>query len=112
VARTGLRLLLTFLTMAERAIVGFHRDEQDDWIAELECGHGQHLRHRPWELRPWVMTAEGRREHMGKALRCRLCDEACGPKRWSGLVLPTSQKMIGRTPRAELGESYARTRER
>ena len=66
--------------MAERTIVGFHRDEQGDWIAELECGHGQHLRHRPpWELRPWVMTAEGRREHMGKALRCRLCDEPAVP---------------------------------
>ena len=66
--------------MAERAIVGFHRDEQGDWVAELECGHGQHLRHRPpWELRPWVVTAEGRREHLGRALRCRLCDEPVVP---------------------------------
>jgi hypothetical protein len=29
----------------------------------------------PWELRPWVMTEEGRREYLGKALRCVRCDE-------------------------------------
>ena len=35
----------------------FHQDEQGDWVAELECGHGQHVRHRsPWELRPWVLS--------------------------------------------------------
>jgi hypothetical protein len=62
--------------MAERAIVGFHRDEQGDWVAELECGHGQHVLHRPpWELRPWATTEEGRREHLGKMLRCLRCDE-------------------------------------
>ena len=62
--------------MAEQTIVGFHRDERGDWVADLECGHGQHVRHRPpWELRAWVMTAEGRREHLGKVLRCKKCDE-------------------------------------
>lgn len=62
--------------MAEQTIVGFHRDEQGDWVAELECGHGQHVRHRPpWEMRPWVVTPEGRREHLGKVLRCKKCDE-------------------------------------
>jgi hypothetical protein len=62
--------------MAEQAIVGFHRDEQGEWVAELECGHGQHVRHRPpWELRPWVMNEEGRWAHLGKVLRCARCDE-------------------------------------
>jgi hypothetical protein len=62
--------------MAEQTIVGFHLDQQGDWVAELECGHGQHVRHRPpWEMRPWVMTADGRREHLGKMLRCKTCDE-------------------------------------
>jgi hypothetical protein len=62
--------------MAEQTIVGFRRDEQGDWVAELECGHGQHVRHRPpWEMRPWVVTPEGRREHLGKMLRCKKCDE-------------------------------------
>ena len=62
--------------MAEQAIVGFHRDEQGEWVAELECGHGQHVRHRPpWELRPWVVSEAGRRAHLGKMLRCARCDE-------------------------------------
>jgi Protein of unknown function (DUF3565) len=62
--------------MAEQAIVGFHRDEQGDWVAELECGHGQHVRHRPpWELRPWVMSEVGRQAHLRKMLRCLRCDE-------------------------------------
>lgn len=62
--------------MTERAIVGFHMDEHGDWVAELECGHGQHVRHRPpWELRPWVVTEEGRRQRLGQLLQCRKCDQ-------------------------------------
>lgn len=74
-ARAELRLLLV-RGMAERTIVGFHTDEQGDWVADLECGHGQHVRHRPpWELRPWVVTEEGRQVYLGKQLRCVRCDE-------------------------------------
>lgn len=62
--------------MAEQRIVGFHRDEVEDWVADLECGHTQHVRHRPpWELRPWVVTEEGRKAHLGQVLRCKKCDE-------------------------------------
>jgi hypothetical protein len=46
-------------------------------VAELECGHSQHLRHNPpWEVRPWVMTLEGRTSHLGTSLLCRLCKES------------------------------------
>lgn len=39
----------------QRRIVGFHLDEANDWVAELECGHNQHVRHNPpWTHRPWV----------------------------------------------------------
>jgi hypothetical protein len=31
----------------KRRIVGFHRDDERHWVAELECGHGQHVRHDP-----------------------------------------------------------------
>jgi hypothetical protein len=56
------------------AIVGFHQDEQDDWVAELLCGHTQHVRHRPpWTIRPWVIDKEGRREHLGTILMCKEC---------------------------------------
>jgi hypothetical protein len=60
----------------KRAITGFHQDEHGDWVAELACGHGQHVRHKPpWTSRPWVTTPEGRRSRLGQELDCKLCDE-------------------------------------
>ncbi len=59
----------------KRAITGFHRDARADWVAELECGHGQHVRHEPPLVeRPWTETGEGRRQKLGEALDCVLCD--------------------------------------
>ena len=59
----------------KRAIVGFHQDEEGHWVAELTCGHGQHVRHDPpWQLRPWVVTEEGRRRALGMELECVRCD--------------------------------------
>jgi hypothetical protein len=59
-----------------RRIVGYHRDELGDWVAELECGHGQHVRHDPpWQVRPWVTTDAGRAEHLGTILLCVRCAE-------------------------------------
>ena len=59
-----------------RRIVGYHRDERSDWVAELECGHGQHVRHDPpWQVRTWVTTDAGRAEHLGTTLECVLCAE-------------------------------------
>ncbi|HNP02715.1 MAG TPA: DUF3565 domain-containing protein, partial [Agitococcus sp.] len=26
----------------QQAIVGFHTDEENHWVAELACGHNQH----------------------------------------------------------------------
>ncbi len=60
-----------------RAIVGFHQDKVGEWVAELACGHGQHVRHNPpLSFRPWVLTPEGRQSVLGYHLDCRLCDEA------------------------------------
>ncbi len=62
--------------MVRRAIVGFEQDEVGDWVALLECGHRQHVRHRPpWQERPWVLSAQGRQERVGSTLECRACDE-------------------------------------
>lgn len=59
-----------------KRITGFHQDEESHWVAELECGHNQHVRHNPpWTNRPWVMTAEGRASTLGATLDCRRCDE-------------------------------------
>ena len=58
----------------ERRIVGFRQDEEKHWVAELECGHSQHVRHDPpWQVREWVTTAEGRSGRIGQLLDCRRC---------------------------------------
>jgi len=72
----------------ERAIVGFHLDADGAWVAELACGHRQHVRHRPaFFPSPWVLEAKGRSRHLGTALECRLCDQnvpAPAPSREAG----------------------------
>jgi hypothetical protein len=61
----------------KQEISGFHQDAEGHWVAELSCGHGQHMRHDPpWMERPWVLTEEGRRSRLGQALNCVRCDEA------------------------------------
>ena len=60
----------------KQRIIGFHRDEHRHWVADLECGHGQHVRHDPpWSERPWVVTPQGRGEKLGETLDCKKCDE-------------------------------------
>ena len=58
----------------DRAIAGFHQDDHGDWVAELECGHTQHMRHQPpWQVRPWVLTPEGRARFLGTRVPCAEC---------------------------------------
>jgi hypothetical protein len=60
--------------MRERQIVGFERDAAGDWVARLECGHDQHVRHEPpLASRPWVLNDAGRRAHLGSVLQCTRC---------------------------------------
>jgi hypothetical protein len=60
--------------MSEQRIVGFRQDLEEHWIAELACGHTQHVRHTPpWEVRPWVVTPEGRAGRLGTLLPCPHC---------------------------------------
>jgi hypothetical protein len=60
----------------QQAIVGYHRDAEQHWVAELACGHHQHVRHQPpWMNRAWVLTAEGRAAMLGHRLECKKCDE-------------------------------------
>ena len=48
-------------------------------MADLECGHAQHVRHDPpWQVREWVTTAEGREEFLGVKLECVLCRDMVG----------------------------------
>ncbi len=63
-----------------RKIVGFHQDSDAVWVADLECGHNQHVRHNPpWQERPWVTTEEGRQDKLGAELDCQFCNMATLP---------------------------------
>jgi hypothetical protein len=58
-------------------ITGFFRDEEDHWVANLSCGHTQHMRHDPpWQIRAWVETEPGRASKIGSVLECKKCDDA------------------------------------
>jgi hypothetical protein len=60
----------------EQKIIDFHRDGVGDWVADLACGHTQHVRHNPpFSNRPWVLTEEGRQRFLGFHLNCKLCDD-------------------------------------
>jgi hypothetical protein len=59
----------------KKRIVGFHLDEEQHWVAELECGHYQHVRHNPlWTIRQWVITQEGCDKALGHELNRKKCD--------------------------------------
>ena len=58
----------------QRTIVSFALDELGQPIAQLDCGHPQHVRHQPpFQLRPWVMTIAGRASMLGSHLNCLRC---------------------------------------
>lgn len=57
-----------------RAITGFRQDDEGHWVAELACGHRQHVRHEPpMQRRPWVLDAAGRASRLGTTLPCMRC---------------------------------------
>ena len=58
-----------------QAITGYHKDDENDWVAELQCGHFQHVRHNPPFInRPWVIHEVGRFAMLGHILKCKKCD--------------------------------------
>lgn len=67
----------------KQKIKSFHLDEFNDWVAELDCHHGQHVRHNPpFVNRPWVITAEGRESKLREVLNCKKCDENAPADSW------------------------------
>lgn len=59
-----------------RRITGFYEDIEGYFVAMLECGHEQHVRHKPPLVeRPWVLTALGRASMVGVEIECRACDD-------------------------------------
>ena len=63
------------VSVMQRTIVDFTQDGQGDWVAQLDCGHLQHVRHAPpFTNRDWVTTLAGRAEKLGSQLNCVRCD--------------------------------------
>lgn len=61
-------------------ITGYHHDHENHWVAELRCGHFQHVRHDPpWTVREWVTTEAGRDSMLGFELECKKCDSGAPP---------------------------------
>ena len=61
----------------ERSIVSFRADQEGEWVAELSCGHNQHVRHRPpFQDRHWVVDKADRDGRVGAPLDCPLCERA------------------------------------
>lgn len=59
----------------KQKIVGYHQDEVGDWVADLACGHTQHIRHTPpLSYRPWVLHEAGRQRFIGYELNCTICN--------------------------------------
>ncbi len=94
--------------MSGTTIRGFHRDEAGDWVAELACGHGQHMRHRPpWQLRSWVLDAGQRAARIGSAIECPRCDREA---KVAGMSTRAEEliRLLGLGPHPERGY-YAET---
>jgi len=59
----------------KQAIVAYHKDDFEDWVARLACGHFQHVRHHPPFInRPWVEKEAGRQKMIGYQLNCIKCE--------------------------------------
>ncbi len=59
----------------QRTIASFERDEAGDYVAVLDCGHRQHVRHKPPFIeRPWVILDADRTTMIGSQLDCKACD--------------------------------------
>jgi tellurite methyltransferase len=79
-----------YVVVVERPITGYHRDEASDWVVELECGHNQHVRHRPpFQLRAWILDPVDRAARLGTTLECPLCERA---------EMPDSLRWVRTTP--------------
>lgn len=61
---------------AHQPITGYHLDDEEHWVAQLACGHNQHVRHDPPLVRrEWVQSTEGRKSMLGFQLVCKKCME-------------------------------------
>jgi tellurite resistance-related uncharacterized protein len=93
------------LVGVRRRIVGFTLDEVGDWVAQLDCLHRRHVRHRPpFLLAPWVEDDAERDRRIGTLLECSLCDRCELPP--DLVVVRTTPNWDERTMPAALRRSH------
>jgi len=64
----------------QQTIIGYHFDDEGHWVAQLACGHNQHVRHDPPMVhREWVLSSAGRDSMLGFQLQCKKCVETPSP---------------------------------
>lgn len=100
-------------------MTGFHQDDLGDWVAELECGHNQHIRHRPpFQMREWVLDDAERGARIGAPLECPLCDRAELPTFvrhvrdsavWNARTMPAGLRRRHRLGRGTWGVIHVQT---
>jgi len=58
----------------ESIIAAYSQDDDGTWVAQLDCGHPQHIRHEPpFRIAAWATTDQGRQGMLGRRLPCPLC---------------------------------------
>src|SRR5690606_13990412 len=91
-----------------RTIRAFVRDDEGHWVAELECHHRRHVRHRPpMSSYPWVESTEGRQAKIGTPIECGRCRQRIWP---DGLERYRETSVFDRstTPKGLLAEHNTR----
>ena len=79
----------------QQPIRGFHQDAEGHWVADLACGHGQHVRHDPpWQVREWVLDPSTRQAHVGTPLNCVLCDRDAAPRVGVAVIIRRDGKVL------------------
>ena len=101
-----------------RTIAGYHQDDEGDWVAEISCGHNQHVRHLPpFQLREWVLDEKGRADRVGTAIDCPRCDRTELPEglrlvrssaEWSEQSMPAGLRRAHRLARGTWGRVAVR----
>src|SRR5262249_28365774 len=90
----------------ERQVTGFHQDEEGHRVAELECGHNQHVRHDPpWECHPWGRHCGGLTMTTDAHLSGVPLDD--GTRRLAGHAAPAGNRARGRSRSDEVGRPAA-----
>lgn len=62
------------------AINDYFQDTTGHWVARLQCGHNQELRHEPpASNNAWVLSQSGRDDKIGVLLVCTKCIAGIAP---------------------------------